>query len=148
MIRAYSIKHFYECKITGRCLAEIQFQNGNEYNVCMPSFSNRENAMAYIDKESREWFLEALERWTNHKAHINEKHAEMKSKLDTCREALAAYKKNDLKTICHRFSTKGYIVFMRILPYPLNDSFASSENDLKELKSFCEEYLKFNPIKQ
>src|SRR5688500_14619828 len=102
MIKAYSINRFYEDRISGSCLAEIEFQfDGHPLNTSVLPFSKSENAIAYIDKEARDWFLPALEKYVNHKKHIiTAEHPEQFKVLQTCDNALLHYEKMATNTIC------------------------------------------------
>lgn len=146
MIKAYHINRFYECKISGACLAEVSFKMKDEPRTFLHPLSSVDSAVAYLDKEARDWFLPCLENFVNHKKHIisTEQHPQWKN-LQTCQMALQHYEKYETNKICHKFLI-GYTHFVGILPHPHNDSFESSEHDLKELKTFCEEFLKFRPF--
>jgi hypothetical protein len=149
MIKAYSINKFYECRVTGACLVETEFQfEGRPLNTGLLPFSKPENAIAYIDKEARDWFLPHLENFVNHKKHIiTEKHPEQFKVLQTCENALLHYEKMATNTICSKFLA-GFKYFEGILPHPHNNSYESSAAHLWELKKFCENFLKFKPLQK
>lgn len=147
MITAYHINRLYECKLTGNCVAETSFAYSEERQIAtVIPLSNYDRAVAYLDKEARDWFLLCLENFVNHKKHIitDDTHPQW-ANLKTCELALEAYQKYQTNKICFKF-LRGYNHFVGILPHPNNNSFASSEHDLKELKNFCEDFLKFKPF--
>ena len=149
MIHHYSIQKFYRCQITDSVLAEVSFSlDGNKKSFLHP-LSGFDAAMSYLDGEARGWFFGALEKYVNHKFHIfnTNDHKEQLANLQTCKDAIIAWEKLATNTVCQRFIQKGYSLFISVLPHPHNVSYESSQHDLNELKAFCEEYLKFNPIK-
>jgi hypothetical protein len=149
MIKAFRVNHIYTCELTGKCLVEVQFKGTNSpmERLVSREFENVDKGKLYINSEARSWFLFALENYIGHKKHIinsSTDNATQKSSLLICENALAHYENWPLQKICTKF-IGGFSHFLGILPYPHNESYQSSQNDLKELKLFCEEYLKTNP---
>lgn len=149
MIKAYQILNLWECQITHQVLVSITFQLGDEKKAFLHPMPNMAFAKTYLDKEARDWFLPALEKFIHHKSHIitTEQHPNWKQ-LQTCKQAFEAYQGWATAKICEKFLNGYENFFKAILPHPHNDSYESSVHDLNELKKFCEEYLRFVQLKQ
>lgn len=145
-IKAYSIDSFFVDKITGKCLAEVSFTNKTGSKAFLHPLTNLNNAVAYVDKEARDWFLPVMEDFVNHKKHIiTEDNKEQFTELKWCDNALIACENYTTENICERF-LKGFAHFKNILPNPNNTSYETSCKALEEMKIFAEGFLKFKSI--
>lgn len=145
-MKAYTVNRLWICKLTGEVMAQISFSIGEIEKAYEKFFPTVEFANTYIAKEKRDWFLEALEKYINHKKQIfaNSQVSEEKQKaLNICVEAYAVYCNKSLDNIVGGF-LRGKKYFEAILPHPSNNSFESSQNNLNELIKFCEANAKLS----
>lgn len=139
-MKAYTVNRFWLCQMTGEVMAQISFSIGELEKAYEKFFPSVDFANTYIAKEKRDWFLQAIEKYVNHKKQIidNSQVSEEKQKaLAVCLEASKVYCDKSLETIVASF-LKGKKYFELILPHNSNSSFESSQNNLNELIKFCE----------
>ena len=142
-MRAFTIHHLYECKITGAVMAEYSFTLNEGLTVGHKPFTSMELATSYLHKSKRDWILNAVELFVRHKEHIiNSWHDTNKNhSLELCKQGNAKYPEMGLKQICTAI-LKGKNHFNNILPLTGNPSFESSANNLAEIIRFCENETK------
>lgn len=144
-MRAYTIHRFFVCEITGNAMAEISMSQNDELKCHLHTFKSKENALAYLEGEKRDWFLFCVENYVNHKKKIIEASGNtnqtITASLKLCDDALKVYFTKGVKTIAKSF-VNGFKHFENILPSHNNPSYESSIHNLTELKKFCDTELK------
>jgi hypothetical protein len=147
MIKAYHLNRLYVCEITGETVIEVEYAGKIGLQAYQKHLSTKDTALAYVDKEARDWFFGVLEDYVNHKRHIIEagKHENQLKPLQICKEALSGFEKLATNKCCHHF-LRGFDHFKAILPSPNNPSYEGSCLALEEMKKFCTEFLKFKPL--
>lgn len=143
-MKAYTVNRFWLCQITGEVMAQISFSIGEIEKAYEKFFPSVDYAKTYIAKEKRDWFLQAIEKYVNHKKQIidnSQVSPEKQKALTVCSVAANDFMHKSLESICERF-LKGKQYFEAILPHPTNPSFESSLNNLNELIKFCETEVK------
>ncbi len=141
MIKAYTIHRYWVEQTIGEIMAQISFALKGKDVAHEKFFPSKEFAKAYIDKEARQWFLQALEDYINHKKQIiNASHPEQLEAVNKCWAAYVSFEGYSIEKIITQFN-KGYVWFEKILPHPNNASHQSSFLTLQELKTFCSTYL-------
>lgn len=142
-MHAYTIKHFYTCKITGNVITHLSHSLSDKPNYYIHNFNTVDLATQYIESEKRDWLLAALELYVNHKKHII--HASNTStqlkELQVCLQALEHYEGKSTATIAQKFIA-GFKWFSAILPSTNNASYTHSVDNLNQIKIFCEGEIK------
>lgn len=139
-MKAYTVHNFWVCQITNAVIVQISF-DAEVFDKHLP---NVEFANNYISKSKRDWFLNSLEKFINHKKKVIENSqvsAEKQKALIVCSNAYNDFCNKSLETIVKRF-IGGKDYFAAILPHPSNSSFENSQANLNELIKFCETELK------
>lgn len=145
MIKAYTVQRYWVCQLVGEVMAQVSFAIKDNVVAYEKFFPSREFAAAYINKEARDWFLQCLEDYVNHKKKIiTSAHPEQLEAVNKCWDAYVHFEKLGIEKITQQF-LKGYSFYEKILPHPNNASHQSSVATLGELKLFCETFTK-NPL--
>jgi hypothetical protein len=135
-MKAYTVHNFWVCQITNAVIAQISFDN-EAFDKPMPSVEFAKN---YITKSKRDWFLNSLEKFINHKKQIinnSQVSPEKQKALTVCGIAYDDFCNKSLDNIAKRF-LNGKQYYEAILPHPSNSSFESSQANLNELIKFCQ----------
>ncbi len=136
MIKVYTIHNYFICALTGQVFSQISF-NGSPHDKTFPSVEYAKN---FLQKSKKDWFLQSLEDFVNHKKLIinnSQVSPEKQKALQVCIEAYNTYCNKSLEAITSGF-LRGKKYFEAILPHTSNDSHESSLNNLNELIKFCE----------
>jgi len=138
----FTIHRYWVCKLSNEVMAQISFIMKDKLVTLNNFYPSVEFAKADISQDARQWFLQVLEDYINHKRQIiTAAHPEQMEALNKCWGALVDFEKFSLEKIISQFQ-KGFPFFEKILPHENNASHQSSVTTLNELKKFCDSFTK------